>query len=440
MTHAPGARVRARASSSPEPSAPPRRRPWRTASHALVLGVGIGLFVAAAGQVIALTLFLAQGAKGSYVPYLRVGALYVELFHHVGVEARAQLVGQDTALSIVVGIGLLLVLAVAVVLLWGSGRRIATATQGSATATVPALATGYAIVPFVLAFIADSDVASPGAIADAASLEIRVTAWSALVVPFAIASAAGSIGALSARRERASGASGDRLVSDVVAGGVRAFALAVVLSAAGVLVLASVQPAILDAYVAAIRAPDSARGRIIAGAHAALLLPNQAMWVLVPAMGACDEIAVDGQRTPFLCYWRVPTDLSVALRDGSTPLSVSPAFRPPPRGYLAFLLVPIAATVAGGVRGARGTGSMRTAALAGAASGLVFAGLLAAGIGLARIELQATGSLLGASAVTVEMGPEVVRGTLMAIAWGLAGASLGGAVSRYIARRGAIGE
>jgi hypothetical protein len=430
--------------------APPgRRAPWRAAVRGFAFGLGIGLLIAAIGQAAALALFVAEGAGGSYLPYLRIGAVYVELFHHVGVEIRALPAAGESALSIAIGIALLSVLAVAVVLLSAAGRRIARASPGVAAATVSAVALGYAVVPLALSCVAD--FRAPGAIVGTASIEIRASRWAAFLVPLAVACVAVTIGALSASTRHVSasppgstasapgstsrpstGASADALLADVVRGAVRAFGLGLLLSAAGVLVLASVQPAVVDAYSAAIGAPDSLRGRIVVGGHVLLLLPNQAMWVFVPALGACDEIVIEGRATPVLCYSRMPTGLPVALSANTGPIGVAPGFRRPPPGYLAFLLVPLVATIAGGVRAGGGAGSTRTAVLAGATSGVLFAGLVAAGIALARIDLRSTGSFLGASVVRLEVGPELLRGTLLAAAWGVAGGAVGGLASRYV--------
>jgi hypothetical protein len=425
--------------------APPgRRAPWRAAARGFVVGLGIGLLVGAVGQAAAFALFVAEGANGSYLPYLGIGAVYVELFHHVGVELRALPAGGGSPLSIAIGIGLLSVLAVAVALLSAAGRRVAPMSAGIVAATVPAVALGYAIVPFGLSFVADARTS--GAVVGAASIEIGASKWAALLVPFAAACVAVTIGALSSPAGPATashtgssavastGTSADALIADAVRGGVRAFALGLLLSAAGFLVLASVQPAVVDAYSAVIGAPDSVQGRIVVGGHAVLMLPNQAIWVLVPALGACDDIVVDGRTTPVLCYSRMPTGLSADFTADATPVGVRPAFRRPPRGYLAFLLAPLVATIAGGVRAARRAGSARTAVVAGATSGVLFAGLVAAGIALARIDLRATGSLLGGSVVRVEFGPELLRGTLLAALWGVAGGAVGGLASRFVGR------
>ncbi len=386
------------------------------------LGLGVGVLVALVAQVAAAMLFLAQGANGPYAPYLRLGAAYVELFHHVPVSLRlpqADAGGFGGRISI----ALLLITFGAVALLGALGRRLG--GRGSALAALVAVVTpaaGYAVVPFAMAFAASGRANLPGDITLASSVAIDVPAAAAFAVPFAIAVGAIAFGALSAP---ASDAAGDVLVADALAGGLRALALLVLLAAIGVLVVASVEPAVARAYGAVVAAPDSVAGRAVIAGHVALLAPNQAIWVAVPAMGACDELVLDGHASPFLCYWRRPTALPLLPgSDGALPGDAG--FRPPPRTYLAFLAVPLVATIAGGVRSARRAATSARRALAGAVGGVVFAALVAVAIVLARIGVSIAGGFLGRSTFDVAAGPELVRGTAVAIAWGVVGGVVGG--------------
>jgi hypothetical protein len=415
------------------------RAMWRTAARGFAWGLGIGLTVGAVGQALALTLFLGQGANGSYAPYLRLGAVYTELFHRVGLDVRAGLTAGVSPLTVALAVGLLLVPAGAVVLLGLAGRRLARPSSVGTGATVLAVAAGYALVPFLSSFVGAGHVQLPDAVSAAASLEIRVSALSAFAVPFAMASVAVVIGALSAPVVSGSGPTGEALLADVVRGGVRAFAFGLLLSIAGVLLVSSVQPSFARAYAAVIGAPDSWRGRAILGGHAVLLLPNQAVWVLGPAMGGCDEVVVNGRRIPFLCLWRMPATLPVDVAEEGI-VGVEPAYRRPPRGYLAFLLVPLAATIAGGLRAGRGASSTGAAVLLGSASGLLFAGLVATAIAFSRIDMHATGGFLGETTLRLGLGPELLRGSALAAAWGITGGAVGGALSRYVRGTGTSTE
>jgi hypothetical protein len=424
--------------------APPARgTPARTTARAFLGGLGVSVLVAAIGQLAGLVLFLAQGANAAYAPYARLGAVYVALFHHVDVSARPRPAAAGAVpLSVHLGVALTLVTAVAVVLLALAGRRLAPSSRpGTALAVIAAMAGGYAVLPLVLAFAAGGPVGLPSGLDVVGPVDVGVSALGSFLPPFAIAAAAGALGALTSRdaAEPPTEVAGPRpMLDDVVLGGVRAFALGLVLSIVGLLVLASVQPSFLRAYLSVITAPDGATGRAVVAGHAVLLLPNQAMWVLVPAMGACDEAVVDGRATPFLCYSRMPTQLPLlAAVDAGI---ASPAFRTPPRWYLAFLLVPLVATLAGGIRAGRAAGSVRARAGAGAASGLVFAALVAVSIALVRTDLRVMGAFLGET-VRVSIGPELLRGTGLAAAWGILGGVVGATASRYAGgRTGTIAE
>jgi hypothetical protein len=338
--------------------------------------------------------------------------------------------------SVALGAALLLVSGGAIVLLGLVGRRLVRNEAGvPAAGLVAAVALGYAVVPFAAAFLARGTLALPVDLTIGANvLEVDVSPAPAFLLPLAIAAAAATTGALSAGA--ASAPPGDAAISGVVLGGVRAFGLALLLSVVGVLVLASLQPSFARAYGSVITAPDSVRGRLVVGGHAVLLLPNQAMWVLVPAMGACDEAVVDGRGTPFLCYWRSPADLPGAFAVDAGYVPRTPALRPPPRAYLAFLLVPLLATIGGGFRAARRAASIGGRAASGAASGVVFAALVAVGVVLSRVDLEATGALFGASTLRLSLGPELVRGTALAAAWGIAGGAVGGVAARYVGGTG----
>jgi hypothetical protein len=414
---------------------------WRQAVRALAYGLGISLAVAALGQAVGLALYLARGASGGYGPYVRLGAVYVELFHHVPVAVAAP-AGAGRPLSAQISIALLLVTGGAAVALAAAARRLPVRASGvAAMVALGAIALGYAAVPCLLALASRGRVPLPGGVRiGAGSVVLDVSAAAAFVTALSIAAVSAAFGALSGptgRGERQ--AEGDAVTADVVAGGLRSFALALVLAVAGTLVLASVQPALARAYLGVIGSPDSPRGKVVAAGHAVLLLPNQALWALVPATGACDEVAVNGEATPFLCAWRMPTEPTFPTLADGTPRP-NPRFRPPPRGYLAFLLVPLAATILGGVRAARGATSRSARIARGAASGVVFAALVAAAIALARVDLTITGGFLGARAVRLTVGPELLRGTALALAWGIAGGAAGGVAARYLEGTGTSSE
>ena len=404
------------------PSAPSIRR-------AIGYGLAVSLLVVILGQLVGLALFVAQGANGSYVPYLRIGAVYVELFHHVPVSLETPREAGGAPFSLDVGVALMLVTGMAVLLLAAAGRRLGSAASGGATVTgVVTTAGAYAVLPGGLAFAARGPVTLPTGIGlGTTALAVSVSVVGAFAAPFAIAAVAVVLGALSSGAAE----SGDAAVGDVVAGGARAFTIVLGLSIVGLLVVAGVEPDFVRAYRAVILAPDSVKGRAVVAGHAALLLPNQAVWVAVPAMGACDEAVANGRSEPVLCYWRFPTNVGLRVDDHGRVVPDG-GNRPLPRWYLAFLFVPALGTVSGGARASRRTASSRRRAVTGAAGGIVFAALIAIAIALARIDLRATGGLLDGQSYRVTLGPELLRGTAVAAAWGVVGGAVGGLLARRL--------
>ena len=169
------------------------------------------------------------------------------------------------------------------------------------------------------------------------------------------------------------------------------------------------------------------QGAVILAHHLALA-PNEALWTLVPAVGGCDVVRGSDRAEELLCYRRFP---SGATLDGDV------SFGNAPGGYLAFLLVPAVATVVGGrwagsKAGGAGTSGAAIGAASGAASGVVFGVAVFAGCLLASITLS-YGATSGAGSGDGHLwiGPDPVSGTLLALAWGLVGGSVGGASAGF---------
>ena len=153
------------------------------------------------------------------------------------------------------------------------------------------------------------------------------------------------------------------------------------------------------------------------------------MWVLVPAMGGCDGLSGGGVSATFLCYSKVPTTVSVTPEglNSDTP-AVQADFAKAPSGSLLFLLVPAVSVVLGGRYAARKRARLKWEAIAmGAASGVVFAVLVALGSWLASISAGLSSPTGGISAnASVLIGPAVAAAGLLALAWGVVGGALGG--------------
>ena len=70
------------------------------------------------------------------------------------------------------------------------------------------------------------------------------------------------------------------------------------------LVFAAVRPAGLERYAVEITSAGSGRAVLYVG-HRVLLAPNQAMWILSPAMGGCVAVRVEGRSRDVLCLDRI---------------------------------------------------------------------------------------------------------------------------------------
>jgi hypothetical protein len=250
-----------------------------------------------------------------------------------------------------------------------------------------------------------------------------------LVLPLLIAAAAGAAGGLrSGRHELISNDPWGRRAAGVIAGGLRMFVLGLVLSFVGLLVLAAIRPGATGTYFRTISGPPDDQTTMNI-AHHVLLLPNQSMWVLIPAMGGCDGLSGGGVSASFLCYSKVPTRVSVTPGGLSSETPVVEAdFAKAPSGYLAFLLVPALSVILGGRYAARKRARIRGEAVAmGAASGVFFAVLVALGSWLASVSATLSSPTGGLPAnASVLIGPAVGAAGLLALLWGVVGGALGG--------------
>jgi hypothetical protein len=171
---------------------------------------------------------------------------------------------------------------------------------------------------------------------------------------------------------------------------------------------------------------------LVALAHHVAVAPNEAMWALVPAMGGCTgAYPAEGDPVRFLCYRRFPGDVALP----ALPIVGAPPGQPArsefgtaPWPYFLFLLAPALASVAGGIRAAErgGPGSARQAVALGAAAGAVFAAIVVAVGWLASVRAGIDWVIGGtADAGAVRVGPGLLAGGLLALAWGALGGALG---------------
>jgi hypothetical protein len=413
--------------------------------QSLLRGFLIFLLIAGTGIVAAVTTFALAVPGVSFGGALRIGALYLGPFHHVALVFEGDLAVDASRLpgadlpaggsgTIELGVALLAVTALAVWLLFRAGRLSAFGDRAGVRALTGArVALGYAPPVLLVALLVRfEEPVGLGAFV-IGRVRISLSAWQAFVFPFTIAALAGASGGLWSWASSALDPSAVRARA-VLGGGWRMFLLALALSYAGLFVAGIAQP---DEAVA-LATPSTARyldtvferpgpGAVILGHHLALS-PNEAVWTFVPAAGACDVIR-GSERSDVLCYARFP---SFDMSSGEV------VFGSAPPGYLAFLLVPAIATIVGGRwAGSASERSGSGSAAMGAAAGVVFAVVMLGAIVVSSITISygADTEALGRGG-HVWIGPDPVTGTLVALAWGVIGGSLGGAMSGFRRSRG----
>jgi hypothetical protein len=347
--------------------------PVRGSSRIAILtqGWGTGLargalaFVAMAalGQVVAFAANLARSPGESAATAAKLGWLYFGWFHHAAVTTRVTSVegvrvGGEAGLTANVGLAMMLGTFLAIAILYKGGRAVADGAGGSGVVARVLhgmkVAPAYAIPPFLVSRLVTIDIPIPHNGLVAGSLQMPSGSLSWFMLPLLIAVAAGAAGGLrSGRYELVSHDPRGRRASGVMAGGLRMFVLGLVFSFGGLLVLAAIRPGATTTYFETVSGPPSDQ-TIMNIAHHVLLLPNQSMWVLVPAMGGCDGLSGGDVSATFLCYSKVPTTVSVTPEGLNSDMpAVQADFAKAPSSYLLFLLVPAVSVVLGGRYAAR---------------------------------------------------------------------------------------
>jgi hypothetical protein len=443
--------------SQPFASQPGVGRPSFGTGWGIALRWGGGAFAAVLilGLVIGVAVGIRSEADLSVPDMLRLGAVYVSLFHHtpvvVELAGRRGVPSEVSPLGAVGGgveIGLALGLATALgaFLLFRGGRAVAARAGGSPLARGLhglKVAPLYAVLSLVVASLASFRVDVAGNPVLSGTIGIHPSLVGAVIWPLAIAAVAGFAGGLTSIQPETAVTVWSRRVVAAVGGAWRMFAAAIVLAFVGFLVVAALHPDATRAYFRGIAEAGPRDGTVLLSHHV-LLLPNQSMWILVPAMGGCDTLTYEVQgfrgSTDFLCYWRFPG--TGADDDGSLSVfGLRPSgggFGTAPPAYFLFLLVPLLATILGGRwAGTRSGAEDRAGAVtAGTMAGAGFALLVAAGIILARLTLSLSAStgpigFVGSGGATV--GPALLAGTGLALVWGAMGGAAGGWLA---ARRG----
>jgi hypothetical protein len=396
------------------PGAPLRERlaaAWRVAAVRGGMAFG-GLVALSAGLGV-----LAAAGPSSGSEAFRQAGLVPALVHRVPVEAG----------PITFRVALLLATAGVGVLLFVGGRAVARRAGGppavrallGATVAVP-YALG-AVVVSLLALGATTESLGPMAMGTSAAPSIPGSAlW-----PLVLGVTCGAAGGVAAAPP---GAVAERRARSAFAGGWRGAWLAVLLGTAGFLVVMALHPSVVRGYVDAAFRRGPATGTL-ALAGTALLLPNAGTGVASASMGGGVEIQALESSCVVVSYGRIPRSAGMAAGPcGRLPFRLGT----PAPGYIAFLLLPVAATMAGGWLGARraAAATVRDGAQAGALAGVAFAALFAVLAGVARLSSEAAGPLsVVVGEVQVAVGPDPLAAFLLGLAWGLAGGAIGGAIA-----------
>ncbi len=412
------------------------RAGWAVAARGALVAFGAMLAIA---EGAALGVRALGSAGPSLGEALRAGGFYVAAAHRVPIRLSAA--GEDlgrlahalggptatTRLRAELALAPLALTALAAWLLFRAGRAVGQRVGG--TAPRRALA-GAAVAPLYAALVALVCLlvevsATP---LDGLRVTLAPAPLPALVLPLALGAVAGGAGGWWSTP-------GPDRVREVLAGGWTMLVAGLALSYAGLFLAGVVRPDGVEALLTPSTGRyfrtvygSAATGTVVVGHHLAFS-PNEAAWTLVPAMGGCTgSFPAEGPADPFLCYRRFPVEVAVPAWIEPPPSTAGPApetrFGTAPAPYLLFLLAPAVATVLGGRRAARPA--------LGAAAGVVFAALVVA-VGWAS-SIWLSGSLEGAapagSPVALRVGPGLISGGLLGLAWGVGGGALGGALAR----------
>jgi Family of unknown function (DUF6350) len=373
---------------------------WR---RALLQGlVAFAPVLALAGAVAAVR---AAGAA-SVGAALRQAALVPALVHRVPVESG----------PVTIRVAFLLATAGAGWLLFRAGRRVVDEAGGPLlfrAASGARVALSYAAASFIVSLPADPSLIG------------------SLVWPLLLGVACGAVGGISAADPAGAG---ERRARAIAAGAWRATWLSAGLGALGILVVLALHPALVRASVDAAYRRGPATGTLSL-TSAVLLLPNAGTGVASAAMGGGIELEALGVSCTVVSYSRFPGEGDTMGPCGRLPFGL----RSTPRGYLLFLALPPAATVAGGWLAARRdrAAGARAGVAAGAAAGAAFGVLFACLCLAARLTYELARPLaFVVGPVGAAVGPDPLVGLGLGLAWGLAGGAVGG----WLAARGKQGN
>jgi hypothetical protein len=421
----------------------PFLRGW---DRALIGAAATALGAAALAELAMLLLRAVQPLPGTSVTdAARQGWALFYLFHHVGIEVispnfhlprGAELVAGtpsgydiDATVSFAAMTGTLLVLWQ----LFRAGGATAQAAGGEPLGRGfqgMKIALPYALLSYVPSWWLEFRLILPGA----SPLTIHPSHLASFFWPAAMAAVMGFAGGLAT--------AGDELwMSDwwetdrwnrrwrgALAGGWSMTWSAMALGVAALLGLAVARPEDTAAFFGAISSHGGLSGLALA-VLTALVLPNMAVWLLVPAMGGCLEVGGINHPFCFLSYGYYPGHQLGGL---PTNLSGFPNLGPAPGVFLLFLLVPLLAVLFGGMTAARRAEarSPGEAVVAGTAAGVVFAVLFMVLVVVASVRAVFNGPFSYVATGFFRYGPNPVSALQLALLWGAGGGGVGGWLGR----------
>ena len=401
---------------------------------AVLRAAAAALAVAALGQVSPSLVNVAGGGL-AVETQLRVGWLYTMAGHAVSIRATGSggPVGGLEVGVVSVRLGMLTIAAVAVAMLVTGARATARRVDDAGVRRIVAgafLAVPYAaLIGGVNAGVGLRLDTGGGFLPDATTFAAPV--WEGFALPGVLALVGGMLGGWSVSE------SWHRSVGRSVRAGTLAFVWAIGLSFVGVLVFATLRPEGLERYSVEMWSAGPQRAALYIG-HQALLLPDQAMWVIAPSLGGCVSLRVDEGAHDVLCLDRIPRapDPATWLLSELGRVDGSPPVAPMPWEAWLFVAVPTAAILLGFHRLGRSAASFIRAAARGLLAGGVFAALVTVIALAGSLWLQVHD---GGATRSVALGPDPLLTGSLALGWGLAGGlvvSVGSFASRRLSRRG----
>jgi hypothetical protein len=376
--------------------------------------------MAFAAQVLAWAGFAITGAYGPW-SWLKIGFAYALASVRVPflvTQRDASDPATPEALSVALG-----ALTVAVVVLaFRAGRDQAKGLERRPVAAAGAGAVvglGFAVPSLLIAL--PTRLAFPTA--NVALLRPEI--WAAIVLPLLVVGGIGAAGGLAATREHLGTTSRGRMLVASVHGGFAALWWGLACAFVGFLALAAVEMDATRAYGRAMNQFGDAGA--IAVVHHALLLPNQSAMLLSVAMGSPVELTAAEEGASLSL-----TGIDVVGDGLVSPGGLFGVDRGIPTGidfptwYLAFALIPLVATIAGGRRAGEGARSPRERTTTGALAGIVYAAIVTTTVGFASLVIPFLTGLFGGS---TRLGPDLGRTFGVALLWGLVGCTMGALVA-----------